>query len=34
MLGAMQNLCKANNFKTNGDLEGCEGGSQDNSCIQ
>lgn len=26
----MQNLCKANNFKTNADLEHYEGGSQEN----
>lgn len=33
-LDAMQNLYKANNFKTNGDLEDHEGGSQEKSCCQ
>lgn len=28
---AMQNLCKAKNFKTNADLEDHEGGSQEKS---
>lgn len=33
-LDAMQNLCKAKNFKTNVDLQDQEGGSQEkkNSC--
>lgn len=30
----MQNLRKANNFKTNADLEDHEGGSQEKSCCQ